>query len=213
MTARTRLILVRHGQTDNNLAGKFQGQQNIPLNQVGREQAAAVAERLCSFAPTHLVCSDLSRAAATAEAIGVATGLMPHPDPRLREVNVGAWEGLTTQQVAAENPWFEDALSRGLDFRRSPTGETGEEAGQRVRAVLAELGETRAGATTIVVGHGLALRVGLSLFAGLGMTGAAGLSGLWNCSWTILEFHGRWRIQSYNNVGSQAVQIPSVSSR
>lgn len=211
---RTKLVLVRHGQTDSNAAGRFQGQQDVPLNRIGRSQAATLAERLVRMKAARVVSSDLLRATATAEAIAEASGLEVGIDQRLREIHVGSWEGRTSVEVAAENPWFEDALHAGRDFRRSDTGETAEEAGQRVATVLHELAAAHPLETTIVVGHGLALRVGLSLFLGLGVEGSFALSGLWNCSWTILDHNQRWRLQSYNNVViGHGGQPPSASSR
>ncbi len=211
---RTKLVLVRHGQTDSNAAGRFQGQQDVPLNRIGRSQVDAVAGRLVRLKAARVVTSDLLRASATAEAIAGASGLGVSVDRRLREIDVGSWQGRTSAEVAAENPWFEDALRSGRDFRRSDTGETAEEAGARVASVLVELAAAHPGETTIVVGHGLALRVGLCLFLGLGMEGSFALSGLWNCSWTILDHNQRWRLLSYNNVViGHTGQPASASSR
>lgn len=211
---RTKLVLVRHGQTDSNAAGRFQGQQDVPLNRIGRSQAATLAERLVRLKAARVVTSDLLRASATAEAIATASGIGVEVDAGLREIHVGSWEGRTAVEVAAENPWFEDALHTGRDFRRSETGETAEEAGERVAGVLARVASAHPGETTVVVGHGLALRVGLSLFLGLGLDASFCLSGLWNCSWTILEHNQRWRLLSYNNVVvNHGGQPPSASSR
>ena len=211
---RTKLVLVRHGQTDSNAAGRFQGQQDVPLNRIGRSQAATLAERLVRLKAARVVTSDLLRASATAEAIATASGIGVEVDAGLREIHVGSWEGRTAVEVAAENPWFEDALHTGRDFRRSETGETAEEAGERVAGVLARVASAHPGETTVVVGHGLALRVGLSLFLGLGLDASFALSGLWNCSWTILEHNQRWRLLSYNNVVvNHGGQPPSASSR
>ena len=213
-TPRTKLVLVRHGQTDSNASGRFQGQQDVPLNRIGRSQADAVAERLVRLKAARVVTSDLLRASATAEAIATASGIGVEVDAGLREIHVGSWEGRTSIEVAAENPWFEDALHTGRDFRRSETGETAEEAGERVAGVLARVASAHPGETTVVVGHGLALRVGLSLFLGLGLDASFALSGLWNCSWTILEHNQRWRLLSYNNVVvNHGGQPPSASSR
>ncbi|MDO5534683.1 MAG: histidine phosphatase family protein [Propionibacteriaceae bacterium] len=213
-TPRTKLVLVRHGQTDSNAAGRFQGQQDVPLNRIGRSQADAVAERLVRMKPARVVTSDLLRAHATAEAIAGASGVGVTIDERLREIHVGSWQGRTSVEVAAENPWFEDALAAGRDFRRSETGETAAEAGERVAAALSDLADAHPLETTVVVGHGLALRVGMSLFLGLGMEASFALSGLWNCSWTILDHNGRWRLQSYNNVVvGHAGPLASPSSR
>lgn len=211
---RTKLVLVRHGQTDSNASGRFQGQQDVPLNRIGRSQAATLADRLVRVKAAHVVSSDLLRATATAEAIAAASGLEVTTDERLREIHVGSWEGRTSVEVAAENPWFEDALHAGRDFRRSDTGETAAEAGERIATVLCEVADRYPGETTVVVGHGLALRVGLSLFLGLGLDASFALSGLWNCSWTILEHNQRWRLLSYNNVMvNHGGQPPSASSR
>lgn len=214
MEPRTKLVLVRHGQTDSNAAGRFQGQQDVPLNRIGRSQADAVAERLVRLRASRVVTSDLLRARATAEAVAAASGLGVEVDDRLREIHVGSWQGRTAAEVAAETPWFEDALRSGADFRRSDTGETAEEAGERVAEVLRELAARHPHETTIVVGHGLALRVGMCLFLGLGLESSFALSGLWNCSWTILDHHERWRLQSYNNVVvGHAGPLASPSSR
>ena len=199
-TPRTKLVLVRHGQTDSNAAGRFQGQQDVPLNRIGRSQADALAERLVRLKAARIVTSDLLRARATADAIATASGVGVSVDERLREIDVGSWQGRTSVEVAAENSWFEEALHSGRDFRRSETGETAAEAGERVAAVLHELAEAHPRETTFVVGHGLALRVGMCLFLGLGLDASIAISGLWNCSWTILDHNERWRLQSYNNV-------------
>jgi len=200
VTDRTCLVLVRHGQTDSNAAGRFQGHQDVPLNPVGRAQAEALAAHLVHLGPTHVVASDLTRARQTADAVAGAAGLGVATERRLREIDVGLWQGRTSAEVAAENPWFVDALREGRDFRRSDTGETAREAGARVASVLAELGAAHPGSTVVVVGHGLSLRVGLSLLAGLGFEASFALAGLWNCSWSILDLQDRWRLQSYNNV-------------
>lgn len=211
---RTKLVLVRHGQTDANLAGRFQGQQNVPLNKAGRRQAHVVAERLARIGPARVVSSDLDRAMTTAEAIAKACGVGVSCDQRLREIDVGLWQGRTSTEIASENLWFEDALREGRDFRRSETGETAEEAGTRVAGVLEDLAQAHPLETTVVVGHGLALRVGLALFLGMGIGGSFSLSGLWNCSWTVLDHHGRWRLLSYNNVvPNHSGPTASASSR
>jgi len=199
---RTRLVLVRHGQTDVNAAGRFQGQQDTPLNRVGRKQADAVAGRIAALKPAHLLSSDLARARDTAAAIAAATGLSVETDARLREIDVGRWQGLSVVEVGAAHPWFAEKLAAGEDFRRSETGETATEAGERIAGVLAEVVQRRPGETIVVVGHGLALRVGTALTLGLGFAGSYALSGLWNCSWTILEHAARWRLLTYNAVAS-----------
>lgn len=199
---RTRLVLVRHGQTDANASGRFQGHLDVPLNRIGHKQAKAVAERVALMKPTRIVSSDLSRARDTADAIAEASGLDREIDLRLREIDVGAWQGMTIADVSEAHPWMPEALAEGRDFRRSDTGETASEAGARVARALVDFAAQRPGETTVVVGHGLSLRIGLALVSGLGFPGSFSLAGLWNCSWSILEHNERWRILTYNSVVS-----------
>lgn len=196
----TRLVLVRHGRTAWNHAGRFQGQADIELDEVGRAQAARMAPLVAGLGLDALVSSDLLRARQTAAALAAASGLEVRHDPRLQEINVGTWAGKTIEDAAAEFPGFHEHLATGRDFRRSATGETATEAGARVAAVLRELADERPEGTTAVVGHGLALRMATLRLLGWDMVTGLALSGLWNCSWTILERRDRWRLASYNNV-------------
>ena len=91
----THFCLVRHGQTDWNVIGRYQGQSNVPLNQIGLQQAAETAENLAVDSFTALYSSDLLRTVQTAKAISVKLNLPIHLDTRLREINQGDWEGLS----------------------------------------------------------------------------------------------------------------------
>lgn len=196
----TRLVLVRHGQTAWNSEGKFQGHADIPLDERGHQQALDSAPFVAAFKPSRIVSSDLIRAQQTAAPIAELAGVDVELDEALREIHVGDWQGRTMEDIAKTDPWFAEALAFRRDFRRSPNGETAEECGIRVRDALERLGAERPGETTVVVGHGLALRVGLALLAGIGMPGASGLMGLWNGSWTVVELRSYWRILRYNVV-------------
>lgn len=198
----TRLVLVRHGQTDSNAGGRFQGHQDVPLNRIGRKQAAAMAVQVARMNPARIVSSDLGRAVTTALALAERTGLPVVTDPQLREINVGTWQGRTVTEIAAENPWFTEALAERRDFRRSASGETATEAGERIAAVLDDLVRAHPGETSVVVGHGLALVVGMTLWLGLDSAASFAFGGLWNGSWTTLNADGHRRIVSYNTVGS-----------
>lgn len=197
---RTRLVLVRHGQTDWNAGGRFQGQADVPLNAHGIAQALTLADPIAEMAPDRIVSSDLSRALTTADTLAAACGLNVEVDARLREIHVGSWQGRTPEDVSVECPWFPDALRAGRDFRRSDTGETASEAGERVHQALLAAAERHPGETLVVVGHGLALRIGLTFLLGLDFAHSFLLTGLWNCSWSVVEHRGYWRLTSYNNV-------------
>src|ERR1700744_2697742 len=91
---RSGVLLARHGQTDDNLEPlRVQGFRDTPLNDTGRGQAHALADRAVDLELASLWCSDLSRAAETARIVAERVGLEPRQDPRLREGNRGDWEG------------------------------------------------------------------------------------------------------------------------
>ena len=94
----TKLLLVRHGETDWNRHGRWQGGSDTQLNDLGREQARALAEELDGEIDV-LYSSDLARARETAEIVAAKLGLEVRLDPRLRERGFGSWEGLTTIEI------------------------------------------------------------------------------------------------------------------
>ena len=97
----TQLLLVRHGETDWNAAGRLQGHTDRPLNEYGRRQAKELADRLAAEQVDAIYASDLSRAKETAEIVGERLGLAVVTDPDLREKHWGTWEGLTGDERAA----------------------------------------------------------------------------------------------------------------
>ena len=103
----TRVVLVRHGETEWNVGLRIQGHLDIPLNDTGREQARRVGAALADEGLQAVYSSDLQRAAHTAEAIARAAGLTVQLDRGLRERAFGAFEGLSFKEVEARHP--EDA--------------------------------------------------------------------------------------------------------
>jgi glucosyl-3-phosphoglycerate phosphatase len=196
----TRLVLIRHGRTEWNADGRFQGQADVPLDPIGRAQASALAPSIAALGPDAVMSSPLSRALETARVVAAASGLQVQLDPRLAEINVGSWAGKRMEDAAAELPDFHELLRTGQDFRRSATGETSTEAGARVAASLRAIAEWNPDGVTAVVGHGLSMRMAILNLLGWDMPTGLALSGLWNCSWSVLELRDRWRILSYNNV-------------
>jgi glucosyl-3-phosphoglycerate phosphatase len=201
MTA-ARIILWRHGRTEWNAENRFQGQADIPLDSVGMAQSERTASMLAGYAPSALYSSDLSRAYNTAAALAAITGLKIQTDKRLREINVGSWEGLLGREVDAANPELARRLRAGEDVRRSPTGESPSEVAERMGEVLSEIAEAAEDKSTVVVAtHGLSGRVGACRFVGLPFESWRLMGGLSNCAWVSIDRHRSgvyWRMEAYN---------------
>lgn len=99
-----KLYLVRHGQSTGNIGGVLMGQSDHPLTELGEAQARAAAARLAPFGPMPVHCSDLPRARATAEYVAAAwaAAAAVFPDPRLREIALGAYEGRSWEEFEAD---------------------------------------------------------------------------------------------------------------
>jgi probable phosphoglycerate mutase len=200
--ARTRLILVRHGQTADNARRVFQGQHGGSLDEIGREQAALVGARLGRSAQafTALYASDLTRANETAMAISARVNLSVISEPRLREVDVGAWSGQSYDEIARQFPDEWAAWKAGQDVPRGG-GESYQALANRIGAVLREIAERHREQTVIVVSHGAAIRSFCATVLGLPAQGIHAFSGLTNTGVSTVELdtHG-FRLMGWNDV-------------
>jgi alpha-ribazole phosphatase len=153
----TRLIIVRHGETDWNTEGRYQGQSDVPLNANGLAQAEALAGQLRGESYTAIYSSDLARASQTAEALAAESGVPVHYDPRLREIDQGEWEGLLLPEIEAR--YAEAFKRRRLDplTARPPGGESVGQVRQRVLEVIDEIRREYPNDTVVIVSHGLAI--------------------------------------------------------
>ncbi len=141
----TVISLVRHGQTDWNLAKRIQGSSDIPLNPTGRQQAEATGRALAGGAFDAIYASPLSRALETARIIAGHTGLgEPAPLAAVAERNYGEAEGMTGPEI----------LERWPEGATVPGRETREEVVARALPALLELGRRHEGESLIVVSHG-----------------------------------------------------------
>ncbi len=148
-----RIIIVRHGETNWNRDGRFQGQLDIALNETGRAQAFAVAEAVTQFAPTVLWSSPLMRARDTASAIATRLGLDLHFDGQWRERGYGVLEGATYREWQDRDPKGY-ALYKTNDPDYAPEGgESGRAFYERSVAAFQSLA-ARDGETACVVTHG-----------------------------------------------------------
>lgn len=199
-----RIIVWRHGRTAWNLAGRVQGQSDVPLDDVGRQQARDAAARLASLKPAVIVSSDLSRARDTAEELGRLCGLDVVIDERLRERRFGEREGLTLAEAWEQ---FPDEMGRWLDGSGSgmPGSESGSDAGGRfVAAVHDHLMRLGPDETLVVVSHGGVIRIGTLMFLGLPSSSWDSFLGLSNCAWNVIEEstatkdQPSWRLTEWN---------------
>jgi probable phosphoglycerate mutase len=143
----TTLILARHGETDWNRDGIWQGHGDPPLNDVGRGQARELAERLARIEIDALYSSDLRRAYETAEIVAHAKGLEITADPDLREIDIGAWSGLTRAEIEQRFPGM---VRDG--------GETNEAFNARALDTVRRIATAHAGRRVLVITHGGVVR-------------------------------------------------------
>ncbi len=196
------LVLVRHGETDWNADGRAQGHADVPLNDRGRDQAAAVAASLATFAPGRLWSSDLSRALQTAAYVAAATGLAIEPDARLREYDVGKRSGLTVEEFSEQFPEEHAAWLVGDDSTLVPGEETTQQVRDRVLPALLECWQqVPGGETGVVVLHGACLKVGLMGMLGWPWEQSRSLRGVENGAYSVVSEHpvrGHLVLTSYN---------------
>ena len=162
----TRIVLVRHGQTEYNREGRWQGVgSDVPLNESGREEAERVGEALAAAfdgAVAALYTSDLARARQTARIIGARLGLSAVDEPALRELSHGRWEGLTHAEV--EVRWPEELAeyhAHPYDVRRGG-GDSYRDLEARLWPGLERLAAEHRGERIVGVSHGGPIRLALS---------------------------------------------------
>jgi probable phosphoglycerate mutase len=195
------LILVRHGQSTWNREHRIQGQLDPPLSAEGRRQAELVGRRLAGRRIDGFYASDLKRAWETAQAISAAIGLHPEPSPGLREIYLGEWEGLRTDELAVR---FPDAWARWNeepDWDLVPGGEGAEPFERRVGAALDAIFERHRHGDILVVTHGGVVQVALHRVVGRPSHGLFPFK-IQNASISVIEKRdGRMVIDGSNDVG------------
>ena len=196
-----RLVLVRHGVTDWNREGRFQGHLDPPLSDAGRREAILVGRRLAAdpeLRPARILSSSLDRALQTAVAIGEAAGVAAAPDPRLIEIGQGDWEGHTSQELEASDPDGYRAWREASGIRQPPNGEPLEHATARVVSVLDEIGDAGP-SPACLVSHGGTLRIMAHVLLGLHREPTLALD-VDNASVSVVERRGdAWHLVRWND--------------
>jgi broad specificity phosphatase PhoE len=173
-----RLLLLRHGESTWNAAGRWQGQADVPLSPLGERQAHEAAARLSAGDFSRLISSHLQRARRTAEILAAPLGLAVEIDPELREIDVGEWQGLTRAEIHARAPGALADWSEGRS-ESTPGGETRTHLTERARSALVRASAPAApGDRILLVSHGALIR-NLDRLLGLVPQSIDNLSGRW----------------------------------
>jgi probable phosphoglycerate mutase len=205
-TVTTRVVLIRHGETDWNRDRRIQGQTDTPLSSLGRQQALAIGQRLKRERFTAIYASDLQRAWDTAQAIGQATlaersdAPQPVADRRLREMDFGEWEGKTSAEIAASHPEAHArSKHRDADFR-IPGGESFRDLYERTVAAVTSLVDAHPGGALCVVAHGGILDMMYRHTHAIALDQPRVFS-LYNAAYNCLEHEGgRFRLEVWGEV-------------
>ena len=162
-----RLILVRHGQTDWNRDGRFQGQSPVGLSEKGVRQARETAKALVAMKPTALYSSPLTRAMMTAEEIGNEVSLDVVPLEGIKEVHLGEMEGITGREMRDRYGEFYATWRRDPSQAAFPAGESMQQLQERAWSAIVDLEKAHPHGAVIAVSHNFAIRTILCRFMGL----------------------------------------------
>lgn len=193
----TRLCLVRHGETAWNNQRRLQGSTDIPLNETGRRQALATAQRLAGERFDLIYSSDLQRAHATALTIAARQQLIVHTEAALRERDYGDFQGLTHEEAAQAHPELQARVRAREAQATPPAGESLARFAARVQAAFESLVARHAGATLLVVAHGGVLDIAYRLATGMPLEAPRDFK-LGNASINWIAYDGDdWQLESW----------------
>ncbi|GAB4454289.1 MAG: alpha-ribazole phosphatase [Anaerolineae bacterium] len=196
----TWVYLIRHGETDWNAQGRWMGHSIAALNDTGQAQARRVAARLAGAGLAALYASDTVRTLQTARAIAEATGLEIRPDPRLREMDVGVWQGHTRAEIETNDPARYAARQRDPLNMPIPGGESWLDLVARVREAFDAITAAHRGACVAIVAHGGPIKAILYLLDGAPQTLLE--PQVTNASITLLRGQpGAWTVAAFNDTG------------
>ena len=196
----TRLIIIRHGETEWNLEGRIQGHMDSPLTESGRAQAEAIAGRLQTEEVNALYSSDLGRAYTTAQFVSHKTGQDILTDKRLRELHLGNFEGLTEEEVRKRFPEDYVYLKNPEPGYIYPGGESKEQFSVRVISCLEELMGKHQGEQIVVITHGGALSRLIRYTFGMPVVGFNGYK-ICNAALNVFSYENqRWQLEIWGDL-------------
>jgi probable phosphoglycerate mutase len=201
MTESARIIVVRHGETRFNVEGRWQGHDDSPLTEKGIAQAGALAKRLEAYQFSSVYSSDLGRAMQTARIITDQTGHDIIPDKRLRERNVGIFQGLTVAEIEAkyEIEW-RMYRSKDPDYL-IPHGESARQRFNYHIECFQELAEKNRGGCILIVGHGGVLNSLFRHVIGIQLEAPRRFSVI-NAGFNMVSCNnGEWKLETWGDIG------------
>ena len=198
-----RIVLWRHGRTEWNASGRFQGQTDIDLDEIGRAQAWESARRLAALEPDLLISSDLRRTRDTIAALAEITGEPVQLDVRLRETFAGEWQGLTGAEIASRYPEEYKAWRAGDPLLKVGGGETRQDVAERMAAAVRDIAARLADdGLAVLTSHGGAARLGIAALIGMPLERFTNIGGLSNGSWSMLRDTDQGWVLVEHNAGT-----------
>jgi broad specificity phosphatase PhoE len=198
-----RIVLWRHGRTEWNATGRFQGQTDIDLDEIGRAQAWQSARRLAALEPDLLISSDLRRTRDTMAALAEITGKPLQLDERLRETFAGEWQGLTGAEIASRYPEEYKAWRAGDPLLKVGGGETRQDVAERMAAAVRDIAARLADdGLAVLTTHGGAARLGIAALIGMPLERFTNVGGLSNGSWSMLRDTDQGWVLVEHNAGT-----------
>ena len=190
----TTLLLIRHGQSEANLTGVFAGNYDAPLVELGFKQAERTADFIAeNYKVDAVYASDLIRAFETGKCIAKKLNLEVIPEPGMREIRAGKWEGILFDKIVSEFPeeyakWMSDVGNSGC-----PGGETVKMLGERVMTTLESIAKDNDGKTVVVATHATPVRVSQTLIEYGNLDEMKNVPWVSNASVTEISYeNGKW---------------------
>lgn len=193
----TKVVFIRHGQTEWNIAGRFQGQSDIALTEEGKQQAQLLAKNFPVEHIDAIYSSDLQRAMFTAQAVADKFQLPVHPEKAFRELSFGDYEGLTYKEIAARDAKCLECFWTRPDLLHFPHGETFAQVQQRAITRLKEILAENDGKTIVIAAHGAVLRTILATAMHIDLRYA----------WHLRQFNTAVSIVNYDDNGEAWVEL------
>jgi 2,3-bisphosphoglycerate-dependent phosphoglycerate mutase len=196
----TRLTIVRHGETEWNIAMRLQGKQDSALTKLGRKQAEYTARALRDRKFDVLISSDQGRAVETANIINAYHQLKLNLSQNLRERNFGIMEGLTREEVAQKYPEVHEGYMNRKSNYQVPNGESLVQLYARVTTELKRIADEWKGKNILIISHGGVLDCTMRMVFAISLDVRRNFS-IYNASInTFLYNNGRWDLEEWGNI-------------